>query len=442
MPAAGSTLTTFDAFLKDNYTTDEIARTMNQDHVFLDMLDTKKRGTGRRWIVPLIDGNPQGVGPTLPDAQAGSQQAGNGSNIQGVDWTVNWGDYSGAVQIGDKVIDASASDIGAFFEDQKEEIDGLYRTFADVMTYYLLQDQGRGLGYGSIAAGVITLAASANGILGAQAIVNFEVGQILLPSANDGTSTAHVIIAAAGLGFVVAVNYNAGTVTVSATSGGAAGTPANWTGNMYFFRAGVSTGPGDFGGTVTPNRSLLGYGAWNPPTDPTATLFEGVDRSINVLRRSGVRLVAADVTGLGIEQRCRKLATRMRSRGKAPSKGLLHSEQFEALCTSLETRGLRNLVEMQQVGYFSFGGIKMNTAAGPVGFFEDKFMPIGSLYLFDLKGIRFATLSGFPKIINGDGLTMLRAVNSNSYEYRVQAYPGYAHRDPPMTGRCPLLVPS
>src|SRR6266487_3950811 len=199
MPATGSTLTSFDAFLKDNYTSDEVARTMNENHVFLDMLDTKKRGTGRRWIVPLIDSNPQGAGATLLDAQSGSQQAGAGSNIQGAAWTINWGEYDAAVQIGDKIIDASASDMGAFFEDQKEEIDGLYRNFADIMTYYLLQDQGRALGFGTISAGVITLAASTNGVLGSQAIVNFEVGQILLPSANDGTSTAHVIIASAGL---------------------------------------------------------------------------------------------------------------------------------------------------------------------------------------------------------------------------------------------------
>ncbi len=442
MPATGSTLTSFDAFLKDNYTSDEVARTMNENHVFLDMLDTKKRGTGRRWIVPLIDSNPQGAGATLLDAQSGSQQAGAGSNIQGAAWTINWGEYDAAVQIGDKIIDASASDMGAFFEDQKEEIDGLYRNFADIMTYYLLQDQGRALGFGTISAGVITLAASTNGVLGSQAIVNFEVGQILLPSANDGTSTAHVIIASAGLGFVVAVNYNAGTLTVSATSGGAAGTPANWAGSMYFFRAGQSGGPGDFGGTANPNRIVLGFGAWNPPADPTSTAFEGVDRSVNVLRRSGVRLVAADVAGNGIEQRCRKLATRMRSRGKPPKTGLLHSEQFEALATSLETRGIRNLVEMNEVGYFNFQSIKMNTAAGPVAYFEDKFMPIGSLYMFDLKGVRFATLSGFPKIVNGDGLTMLRASTSNSYEYRIVAYPGYVHRDPTMTGRCPLLSPT
>ena len=43
----GSTPTLLDGFLKDNYDTEEIARLVNEEHPFLDMLDTNYRGTGR-----------------------------------------------------------------------------------------------------------------------------------------------------------------------------------------------------------------------------------------------------------------------------------------------------------------------------------------------------------------------------------------------------------
>lgn len=434
----GSTITGFDAFLKDNYTSDEIARTVNEDHFFLDDIDTKRRGTGRRWIVPLIDGNPQGLAPTVASAQLGAEQAGAGANITGAAWTINWGDYVGHVDIGDKVIDASASDMGAFFEDMKEEIDGIYRAFADTMSVYLLRGAGHALGQAaSLTTGVILLAQLSD-------VVNFERGQILVQSAGDGSTSSDTLLGPGTLGYVREVNYNAGTVTVATTSGGVAGSPTNWTGTGYLFRQ------GDFGATAYAGagsaaaftRILLGFGAWNPATDPTSTLFEGVDRSLNTIRRSGARLLAAEVTGLGIEQRMKRLAVRMSSRAKKAKKGLVHPEQWQALADSLETKGVRNISSTDTVGLFNFESIKLNTPAGPIPIYADKFMDPLAAYMYDPKGIRFATLSGFPKIVNGDGLNMLRKATENTYEYRIAAYPAYCHRDPAMTGRCPLLAPT
>lgn len=430
----GSTMTGFDAYLKDNYTKDEVGLLVNEDHVFLDKLDTARRGTGRRWIVPIIDANAQGLGATVGDAQAGAEQT-TGGNLQGAAWTINWGDYSAHVDIGDKVMAASASDLGAFFEDKKAEIDSLYRSWGDTFSSYLLRDSGHALGSGTISSGVITLTNKAD-------VVNFERGQTLLPSANDGTSTAHIIIASAGTGYVVATNYGTGTVTVAATSGGAAATPSNWTGTMYFFRGSTISGAsatGDFGGTSTPNRIVLGFGAWNPSADPGATTFEGVDRTVDIMRRSGIRLVTADVTGLGLEQRIKKLIVRMASRGKRPKDVCLHPEQWQALADSLEGRGNRPIGDK---GTFNYNKIVLATPAGNVDIWADRYAPVTDVYALDFDAVRFATLDGFPKIVNGDGLTMLRKSNANVYEYRLVSYPAYCHRIPNATGRAPLIVPS
>lgn len=426
----GSTLTTFDAFLKDNYTKDEVARTVNETHTFLDSLDTGRRGTGRRLVIPIVDTNPQGLAAIVADAQTAAEQSpGTGGNIQGTEFLVTWGDYSAHVDIGDKVMAASASDLGAFFEDKKEEIDGLYRAFGDVMSSYMLRDSGHSLGSTTtISTGVVTLTNKAD-------IVNFEVGMLLVASANDGTSTGHSLIGAPSIGYVISVNYGTGSFTVSTTSGGTAGTPTSWTGTMYFFRN------SDFGGGSSPNVILKGFGAWNPASDPSGgESFYGVDRSIQMIRRSGVRLVAADVNGLGLETRLKKLIVRMASRAKAAKKILLHPEQWQPLSDSIEGRGQRALDG--EGATFSYRKIDLSTPAGMVEVISDKFMPITDAYAYDPDAIRVATLSGFPAIVNADGLQMLRKSNSNAYEFRLICYPAYAHRDPVRTGRCPLVTPS
>lgn len=421
----GSTLTQFDGFLKDNYTDDEIIRQVNEDHVFLDMQNTGERGTGRRLIVPLLDGNAQGLGATVAKAQAGAEQA-SGGNIQGDDWQIQWGDYSAHVDIGRKVMAASASDLGAFFQDKQEEIDSLYRAFGDSMSSYMLRDSGHALGSGTNSSGVQTLT-------NAQDIVNYEVGMIIDVSANDGTSSAHTLIGGSASGYVVAVNYNTGKFSVSQTSGGSVATPTNWSGTMFYFRS------GDFGGDASPTRIVLGYGAWNPAADPTSTLFEGVNRATNIVRRSGIRLVAADVAGLGVEQRLKKLSVWMTSRGKRPNTCLLHPEQWDALATSLESRGNRAIDG--KVGTFNFNKIVLSTPAGMIDVYAEKFLDVTTAYMFDRKAIGIKTLKGFPAIVNDDGLNMLRRTTSNDFEFRLDCFPAYYHKSPAATGRCPLTAP-
>lgn len=419
----GSTPSIIDSFLKDNYDNEEVPRAVNEDHTFLDQLDTKTKGTGRQWIFPVLDANAQGLGGSVADAQVGAEQT-QGGTYQGADWNVPWGDYFAHVNIGDKAMAVSASDMGAFLEDKKEEVDSLYRAWGDTFSSYLLRDSGHSLGVGTISSGVITLATKSDA-------VNFERGMIIVPSANDGTSSSHTLIASAGLGYVVKTNYNTGVITVSNTSGGSAATPSNWTGTMYFFRS------GDFGGDTAPNFIVAGYGAWNPPADPTSTLFMGVNRELDIVRRSGVRLVAGDVAGLSLEKRIKKLSVVMSSRAKALKKIFLHDEQWQALADALDAKGVRN-IEVEKGAEFNWDKITLRTPKGSVGVFSDKFMPRDHAYGFDPSCIRFRHVDGFPKVVNEDGFQMIRRSNANVYEFRLTSYPAYAHRNPFGTGRVVL----
>lgn len=415
-----STLAQFDAFLKDYYTKDKIDDLTKKDRPFFGMVTREEDLGGDQYVHPFIFQNPQGFGATLAKAQQGSQQGSGNGNLQGRKWKVGYGDYSASVEIGDKVIKASRSNVGAFLRDQETEINGLYNGFGDTFSTYLYGNGGQALASATISTGVLTL-------VNADDVVNFEVGQILVPSANDGSDPSHIIIASAGQGFVIAVDRNAGTVTVSATSGGAAGTPANWTGTMFLFR------DGDFGGSGS-TRILLGLGAWIPAAAPSATVFENINRTVDSARMSGIRLTSAEIASVTLEQRLKRLITRMRGRnfGPGPDAVFLNPEKWQNVADSMESRGYR------EIGADAVGGyenITFKAGGKTVKLYADPFCPIGTAFALKMDTVKLGGLSKIPEVVNGDGLEMLRKVASNDYEYRLVAYPAFVVAAPGFCGR-------
>jgi hypothetical protein len=201
---------------------------------------------------------------------------------------------------------------------------------------------------------------------------------------------------------------------------------------MYFFRS------GDFGGGIVAgtNRIMIGLKGWVPVSDPSATAFEGVDRSVST-RLSGVRLPAADVSGLGIEQRVKKLCTRMAGRAgsKAPKEIYMHPESWQSLSDALESRGTRQVgVKDAQFGYMS---LQLATAGGMVDVFADRFCPSTTIWALNLDYIFLGSLDDVPTVVNGDGMTMLRKSSSDDYEHRIVSYPAFCVSAPGFQGRVP-----
>lgn len=417
-----SSLTTFDAFIKRYYNPGQVTAITNKDRPFLSKVK-KTTLSGNPWCLPVIVANPQGFSGTLTNAQTASDQAGGGGNLQGKQWQIQVGDYDGAISIGDKVISLSRDNIGAFFENKKAEIDRLYEQFADIMAYYAIGDSGH-----AVTPGTFTISAGVCTLLQPDDIVNVNVGMIMNASANDGTSSGHTLLGSGSSGFVIAVNANAGTFTVSATSGGSAGVPTGWTGTMYGFRQ------GDFGGSGA-TRIILGLSAWVPAADPSSTTFENLDRTLFMTALSGVRLTAAEISGLGIEQRVKKLVTRMTGRGMGPGPTdvFMNPEKWQALADSLESKGQRPLDGM--IGKFNYQKIQIAAGGKLVDVWADRFCPLTSAFAVNMDYIELKHADGFPKVLNGDGLTMLRKSTTNDYEYRIVTYPAFAVSAPGYQGR-------
>lgn len=407
----GSTLTTFDAFLKENYGNEKrVQELVYKDFPFLGYI-TKKydvaNTTGDTLIAPVVYGTPQGLSSSVANAQTAS--AASGGATQAKKWQCTFGDYYSNLVISDKLLKLSASDMGSFLEAKKKEIDELYTAWSQVMSAYLLTNKTRNLGTFTISTGVCTLTY-------ADDVVNYYPGMLVQASADDGSSTSHALLGSGSIGYVIGVDANAGTFTVSATDGGAAGTPSGWTGTMYGFRY------GDFGGTTTPGVVCDGYGDWCPATAPSATLFNGVNRTVATMALSGVRLTTAEVAGLSTEQRIKRLCTRMAGRGfGAPDAVFLNPEKWQDVADGLESRGVRDAVGKDA----AFGYQKIRVAAGGtlIDIYSDRYVPIGAIYALRKEAFTLYAPVGFPFIMNGDGLQMLRKATSNDYELRLQAYP-------------------
>jgi hypothetical protein len=418
-----STLTTWDAFLKERYQTDKIENLTYTDRPFLAKIPKDPNCSGDVFVEAVLHGNPQGLGATRTAASTAAAQAGSGANAIGKKFNLTYGDYNGEVHIGDKVLKASRDNAGSLLENKTAEIDGLYEAFGDTFGAYLYGNGGNAIATGTISSGVVTLASGTE-----DQIVNLEVGMILNASADDGSDSSHTLINAS-LGYVIAVNRTAGTFTVSATSGGSAGTPTSWTGTMFFFRA------GDFGGTgATP--IFIGLAGWIPASDPTSTTFYGVNRAVDPMRLGGVRLASADITGLNLEQRLKRLVTRMNGRGGAPTPSdiMLNPEKWQDLANALESRGQRPLEDDTA----RFGFMKLQLVAGGkvINIWSDRFCPPSVAWALQMKNWKMRSYLQVPHVKNGDGLQMLRrGSNTNDYVFEILAYPVVSTNAPGYNGR-------
>lgn len=418
-----STLVTFDAFIKERYTTEKIEDLTMSDRPLYAMMPKDEKCSGDNFIEPIIFGNPQGLGATLAKAQTAAGQAGGGGNVKGRKWTLEFGDYSAVIEIGDKVMKASRDNFGAFLRNKATEIDGLWEGFADTNSAYLYGNGGQAVGYGTVSAGVLTLD-------NPEDVVNFEVGMALVASADDGSDESHTTIA--GTGYVIAVNRSEGKVSLGNDPDDETATnpdPAWDDAAIYVFR------DGDFGGAGS-TTIFKGIGGWIPAASPSTTdSWYGVNRSVDD-RLSGVR-VLSNLNGKTREERLKMLVTRMKGRFGARGKLsiFMNNEQWQALANELEDKGTRPITG---TGKFNFDKLEMAAGGQTVSIYPDPFCPALTAFALALDYWKLRSYDAYPHVVNGDGLEMLRKISSNDYEYRLVGYPTLSTRAPSFNGRIAL----
>jgi len=357
---------------------------------------------------PLVYGTPQGRSATFSNAQ------GNQTAPYDVSFFVYRASNYQLVTITNELIEATKDDIGAFIDQVKLNMDTGFRNISNDLAHDLFAPATGERGQiSSISTGVIVLT-------NANDIVNFEVGMTLVSYSVSGQTPTQSTSAA--LGYVIAVNRSAGTVTVSDTSiSGSAGTPTNWSTSFKYLAV-----QGDINFTsngLRPGNALkiAGLSYWLPTTAPTSgDSFWGVDRSVDPTRLAGVRF---DGSSESIEEALIDAASLVAREGGMPDMCFMNFASYAALEKSLGAKVQYVDVKHEEAD-IAFAGIRVHAPYGPITVIPDRSCQPQTAYLLDLKVWKLRSLGKMPHILTYgvEGLQGLRVGTADALEVRIGYY--------------------
>jgi hypothetical protein len=403
-----------------------IDRLLRENQVLGKFINRDAKGGSTDWSLTVPWLSPRGIGPERANAQATAR--GNAGRPQNEKWKGNWAPKKASLFMEELTLLAASrargEDVVTFLEDQGKQLERVIIEMGE----RLEEDMWSGPGcatatFVSCTAGVAVLA---NKMLSRE----FKVGDPFEWSANDGSSTGHVT--AGALGYVAKVNENTGTVSFSATDGGAVGQPAGWgTGAGYVFRQ------GQFGGGTDPVDSITGIRTYLPAADPTTTLLN-IDRTKDVVLWGGVRIASGEIADTSPLAILRKLVTKFSAHGyKMPGRyGIfVHPEIWDYCGNALEAQGNRSISGKD--GVTGLEAISLNTAIGTVPIFSAPRCPYNNGYLINSEGFRFRSLGKWPQPAGAQfGQKAQVDSSADMYEWRLMGFGALQCEYPGTHGTC------
>jgi len=212
-------------------------------------------------------------------------------------------------------------------------------------------------------------------------------------------------------GLVSAVNRSSGIVTINATYT-SSGTIAA---NDYLFCN------GDRG------AKLKGLDAWVPSSAPDSTTFFGVNRAVDTVRLGGNRY---DGSALPIEEALIEGAARAAREGAKIDHYFVNYDTYSELQKALGAKV--QYVDLKATAEVGFRGIQINGPRGPITVVPDQNALSDCAFGLQLDTWKLYSLGKAVRVIDTDGLQMLRQASSDGVEVRYGFYgqlgcraPGY-----------------
>jgi len=390
------------AALKEFYDGQVVENMVYKDNPFFAMVKKKTDVGGKYYPVPIITSASQGRSSTFANAQ------GNQTPVQLKEFLMTTKDDYSIATVTGKVMEAAATDRASFLRGSQLAIDGAIRSITLSVASSLFRSGTGTIGrISTLSTGVITLASASDA-------VQFEENMVLQANATDGGAAPR-----AALGYVIAVDVDAGTVTVSATGfGGAAGDPALWVTGDYILVQGDN------------NAKLSGLEAWFPLTAPTTgDNFYGVDRSVQPVRLAGSR---GDFSGIAIEEALVQASSKVGLQGGRPDVCIMSYAGYSQLQNALGSKV--QYVEFKGPADIAFRGIRVNGQTSEIKVFPDRNCPGGRMYLLQMDTLELISLGDVPHIKKDDGITMLRVGNADAGEVRIVYYANLTCNAPAWNG--------
>ena len=391
-------MTSFDSALKEYYRPGRVLNMVYDDNPFMALVPKDESFVGKTAPHPLIYGNPQGRSATFAKAQTKGQT----SNSKLEDFIlVRKKDYAVAT-IDNETLEASESDAGAFIKAAKTEINGAIQSISNSVAVSLFRNGTGSIGQiGALPGGnVVTLAETGD-------ITNFEVDMALEVWSLETGGVQRTNVAT-----ITAVNRDTGQFTMDLTPTGSAP-------NDFIFV------DGDRG------LKLTGLDGWIPTVTPTSTPFFGVDRTVDPTRLAGIRY---DGSAQAIEEALIDGAARIAREGGKGARldyCFISHLKYADLEKSLGSK-VQYVDIMHEEAQIGFRGIQLSGPKGMIKVLPDRSMFEDRAYLLTMSTWALRSLKKAVRVIDTDGLTMLRQSNADGVEIRYGSYsqlacdgPGY-----------------
>lgn len=345
--------------------------------------------------------------PVMYDTGAGRSAAlGTAQTYQTAPQTVEFqctrvSNYSVATLTND-FLRASASNIGAFMPGAELNVKAAFRNVSNDLAHDMFGDgsgtrgsYGAGTGSGSISTGVITL-----DNLGM--VYQFAVNMALVSFSVSGSTPTQSTSAA--LGYVIAVDTGLGTVTVSATQGGAAGTPTNWSTSFPYL---AQAGDVNFISQGLSSANMLkvaGLGAWIPSSAPGGSdNFFGVNRSVSPTKLAGLRFAggASESIQDALIDAVNQLAAQSSEAGD-PDYIFMNPVSYQTLVKQLTSQANYVSIKHDEID-ISFKALVLPTANGEIAILQDRNCPAQTAYILTLKTWKLRSLGKVPQFLTFPG---------------------------------------
>lgn len=405
-------MTSFDAALKEHYNDQRVMNMVYKNNPLLALLPKYEDFGGRNYRLPLIYGNPQGRSADFTRAQ--TRGALTNSKIE--DFVLTRVKNYSIATIDNETLEASKGNANAFMEAATIEIDGAIHSITRDFGIDFYRDGFGAKGVvGSVSSATLTLATTDD-------VTNFEVGQELVISTAN-SSAALRALGSSGNGLIITgVNRSTGVLTFAYNVTDATnGIPSTTGGDYIFIR-------GDRQDSSSPTRlKPSGIEAWIPASTPAATTFFSVDRTVDPTRLAGQRY---DGSALPIEEALIEGAVLAAREGGHPDHCFMNYSKYASLEKSLGSK--IQYVDLKVDANIMFRSILIQGPNGPIKVIPDQNCPASRAFMLQLDTWKVYSLGKMVRVLDTDGLQMLRQSSADGVEVRYGGYlqlgcnaPGY-----------------
>ena len=399
-------------------------------HPLLAMMEQRSHNSpGRKYGYPAYIQGPIAMAGTRAQVQEIADQANDVANFDGEDFLVTYSPYKAGFNISE--LDYATTEgsggvpDGAYLEKFAVSMREIFENLGARKEAHFVSPPGRSLALSTANGGTTTLNTGVITLAEKTLINRFRKNMLIEGSLNTGSSSSHTKIDSGSAAYVVNMDHDAGILYVSSSSQGSAG-HAGWntaagTSAVYIFAY------GDFQGSGVTTTLPKGYKDWNPSswstTIDSAGNYFGVNRG-NDQRLAGYRLPAALITGEQLDTVIENFLDHVSTLygGTGEFVFPLSKKRWTSLSRIAKARGYRMLDGKGAVmGYkaieIEHGDMSAKIVAVPQ-------MQQDDMFCMDMKDDGWVERHPGQglKVLNGDGLKMLRKTASDDYEVRIRDF--------------------